>query len=143
GWTFEIKWDGYRAVAVKKGGRTRLFSRSARDITTDYMEIAEAVDRISISNLVLDGEIVAVDQRGRASFQLLQNYRSRHAGNSTQLRYYVFDLLNLENRDLKSLPLAQRKSILEQLSVLPPIHFSASFEGDPEALLAEATKNQI
>jgi bifunctional non-homologous end joining protein LigD len=146
GWMFEIKWDGYRAVAVKKNGEVRLFSRRPREITSDFSEIAQAVKQIPVSSLVLDGEVVAVDKQGHASFQLLQNFRQRRGGpNASELRYYVFDILNLENRDLKSLPLERRKKILESLlkDVPAPIHFSASFEGDPEALLAQAQRNRI
>jgi bifunctional non-homologous end joining protein LigD len=146
GWIFEIKWDGYRAVAVKKNGKVRLFSRRARDITSDFAEIAEAVEEIPVSSLVLDGEVVAVNKEGHASFQLLQNFKQRLSGpKASDLRYYVFDILNLENRDLKPLPLARRKKILETLlkNIPAPIHFSASFEGDPEALLAQAQKNRI
>ena len=101
---------------------------------------------IPVSNLVLDGEIVAVDARGHASFQLLQNYKQHRTGDgSTSLRYYVFDILNVENRDLKQLPLERRKQILEALlkDVADPIHFSASFRGNPDALLKEAEKNRI
>src|SRR6267143_510507 len=75
GWLYEIKWDGYRAVAVKRGNSVQLFSRRARDVTSDFSEIAEAVQAIPVSNLVLDGEIVALDESGHASFQLLQNYK--------------------------------------------------------------------
>src|SRR5438477_2525432 len=146
GWLYEIKWDGYRAVAVKRGGSVQLFSRRARQVTGDFSEIAEAVGDIPISTAVFDGEIVAVDKRGHASFQLLQNYKQHPVGGASRsLRYYVFDVLNVENRDLKQLPLERRKHILETLlkDVPDPIHFSASFDGDPDAFLKEAEKNRI
>src|SRR6266850_4869365 len=109
-WAFEIKWDGYRAIAVKRNGRVRLFSRRARDITTEFPAVAEAVEELPVSSLVLDGEIVATNEKGNASFQLLQKHKQRPAGGkSGSLSYYVFDILNLENRDLKQLPLERRK----------------------------------
>src|SRR5205814_6595408 len=137
---------GYRAVAVKRGGSVQLFSRRAREVTSDFSEIAEAVAALPISSAVFDGEIVAVDARGYASFQLLQNYKqSPVSGASPSLQYYVFDVLNVENHDLRQLPLERRKAILEMLlkDSADPIHFSASFDGDPKALLKEAEKNRI
>jgi len=115
-------------------------------VTSDFSEIAEAVQAIPVSNLVLDGEIVALDESGHASFQLLQNYKQHLAdGASSALRYYVFDILNVENRDLKQLPLrtAQGNSRDVAQRGLDPIHFSASFDGDPDVLLKEAEKNRI
>jgi bifunctional non-homologous end joining protein LigD len=146
GWVFEVKWDGYRTLSVKKNKRVRLFSRRARDITPQFPEIAEAVEGLPFSNMVLDGEVVAVNPKGHASFQLLQNYQQRAAGRrSSALRYQVFDILNLENRDLKQLPLERRKAILQALlsNTPDPIRYSATLEGDPEDLLAQAQKNQM
>lgn len=140
-WVFEIKWDGYRAVAVKQEGEVHLFSRRSRKVTGDFAEIAEAVSKIPAEQFVLDGEIVALDEKGRASFQLLQQYR----GGRTHLYYYVFDLLNFQNRNVRGLPLLERKALLKNLleGLADPIRFSSEFRGDSKALLAEATKNQI
>ena len=146
GWGFEIKWDGYRALAVKTNGRARLFSRRERDISGEFPEVTKAIEELPIPTLVLDGEIVATDDAGNASFQLLQNYKQRIGkGRSRSLGYYVFDLLNLENRDLKQLPLERRKNILEALlkATPEPIHYSAALAGDPEELLAQAKHNRI
>src|ERR1051325_4999461 len=139
GWVYEIKWDGYRALTVRKGDSIRLYSRRARDITKDFPEIAEAVTRMPVSSIVLDGELVAVDKQGHASFQLLQNFKDG-SGNGHRLLYYVFDILNLENHDLKKVPFTERKRILEAVlkNVSHPIRYSSAFEGDPEAKLSEA-----
>jgi bifunctional non-homologous end joining protein LigD len=144
GWSFEIKWDGYRAIAVKSNGRVRLFSRRHRDITHDFDTVARPVESLPPKNLVLDGEIVALDENGRPSFQLLQNSRQASAQRG-QLVYYVFDLLNYENRDLKKLPLEQRRALLETLlsDAEDPIRLSGTLEGDPEELVEQARKNSI
>ncbi len=146
GWMYEIKWDGYRALGIKKDGEVTLCSRSLRDVTADFPEIAEAVRNLPSNNLMLDGEIVALDATGHASFQRLQNYRTRpKAGEHPDLYYYVFDLLNLEKHDLKRVPLQERKDWLQQLlqGVADPIRFSAGLQGDPKILLAEAGKNKL
>lgn len=145
GWTFEIKWDGYRLIAVKSGGKVRLFSRRHRDITHDFQTVATALEELSAKNAVLDGEVVALDEKGRPSFQLLQNFRQDHAARGLQLVYYAFDLLNLENRDLKKLPLEQRREFLEKIiaEADDPIRISRTLEGDPEELVEQARANSI
>jgi bifunctional non-homologous end joining protein LigD len=145
GWAFEIKWDGYRALAVKSGGTGRLFSRRQREITHDFETVAHALTDLPARNCVLDGEVVALDKEGRPSFQLLQNFRQHHAARGVRLIYYVFDLLNYENRDLKNLPLEQRRQLLEGLiaDADDPIRLSRTLEGDPEELVEQARANNI
>jgi bifunctional non-homologous end joining protein LigD len=145
GWTFEIKWDGYRVIAVKSGGKVRLFSRRHRDITHDFETVATAVEKLPAKSVVIDGEVVALDEKGRPSFQLLQNFRQDHAARGLQLVYYVFDLLNLENRDLRQLPLEQRRELLQAMvgEADDPVRLSRSLEGDPEALVEQARANSI
>jgi bifunctional non-homologous end joining protein LigD len=140
GWTFEIKWDGYRLVAVKSGDEVRLFSRRHRDITRDFETVATAVEKLPAKSAVIDGEVVALDAKGRPSFQLLQNFRQNHATRGLQLVYYVFDLLNLENRDLKKLPLEQRRDLLEAMvgEAGDPVRLSRSLDGDPAHLVEQA-----
>src|SRR5437762_5402531 len=94
GWTYEVKWDGYRTIAVKDGGRVRLFSRNLKDVSAQYPAIAAGVTRVRASRVVLDGELVALDEHGRPSFQALH-----HQGHSA-LAYYVFDVLQSHARDL-------------------------------------------
>ncbi|MBV9463835.1 MAG: non-homologous end-joining DNA ligase, partial [Verrucomicrobiae bacterium] len=137
-WIYEIKFDGYRAIAVKNGSKTQLFSRNENDLSAHYPELAQAVARLPCKQAVLDGEIVALDPQGRFSFQLLQQWLSPGNHRRPPVRYYFFDLLELEGRDLTGLPLTARKEILATLlaKVPEPLRFSASLEGDPDSLLA-------
>ena len=107
-WLFEIKWDGYRAVAETGGKKLRSYSRNGLSFLDVYPHVADDLRKIKRS-MVLDGEIVALNQNGRPDFQLLQ-----HAAQEphTQLVYYVFDLLELGGRDMTHLPLAERKERL-------------------------------
>lgn len=145
-WLYEIKWDGYRAVAVKNGHSVELYSRRANMVTGDFPEIAEAVARVPCKSFVLDGEIVALNEQGHASFQLLQNFR-KHSANEQHhvIYYYVFDVLNSEGRDLTPVPLTTRKELLARLlkGVPDPIRFSTSLNGDPHQLLQVATEKGI
>ena len=142
-WVYEIKFDGIRAIAVKDKDRVRLYSRLHNDLSGRFPEVARTVRDLRCERGVLDGEIVALDSEGRSSFQLLQ---SAHApGQWPPIHYYVFDLLNLEGADLKSLPLSRRKELLER--IIPAkrdiIRFSASLVGDAKKLLAEACRRKL
>ncbi len=133
-WLYELKFDGYRAIAVKNGENVELLSRAKNSFTQRFPEIAQAVGRLGYSRLVLDGEIVALDAEGRPSFQLLQN-----SDTAAHVRYYLFDLLNLNGRDLRGLPLSERKEMLKQAlkGAGDPLRFSANIEGGVEDLLKE------
>src|SRR5947199_316580 len=85
-WTYEVKWDGYRALALKDGGTTRLVSRNQEDLTRDFPTVVAAIKTISEKHVVLDGEIVALDGDGRPSFQALQHRRT----SGLAVVYYVF-----------------------------------------------------
>lgn len=113
GWSFEVKWDGFRSIAEVKGGRVRLLSRNGKPQNARFPTVAEALSGLPI-DAVLDGEIVSVDEKGRPDFQALQN--SMRAGEG-RILYYVFDVLQVDGRDLRPLPLKRRRSILEK--VLP------------------------
>ena len=137
-WIYELKFDGVRAVAVKRNRNVALISRTAKDLTTKYPEVAEALRTLPVKEATLDGEVVAVDPQGRSSFQLLQSYHM--AGpKKPPLLYYVFDLLNLEGKDLMGLPLLQRKTMAESLvaNVSPAIRFSPSIKADSARLMRE------
>src|SRR5437764_73673 len=114
GWDFEVKLDGIRAIALKNEKAVRLFSRRPHDLTAAYPAIVEAIQALPVKKLVADGEIVALDDKGRSSFQLLQNLK-RAGSKAPPILYYVFDLLNLEGRDLLQLPLSTRKEMLRSL----------------------------
>jgi bifunctional non-homologous end joining protein LigD len=121
-WLFEIKYDGYRIIAGAEQGAPLLLTRNGNDLTASFPEIAEAVAALPCGRVVLDGEVVAHDEAGRPSFQLLQN-RARVRSGSTARRaaarapvvYYAFDLLGLEEHDLRPLPLHARKELLRRL----------------------------
>jgi bifunctional non-homologous end joining protein LigD len=143
GWVYEIKFDGIRAIAVKDKQNVRLYSRLHNDLTGRFPEVTRAVQTLPCETAVIDGEVVALDNEGRSSFQLLQ---SAHApGQRPPIHYYVFDLLNLNGDDLKSLPLTQRKELLQRVvqSKQHIVRFSASLAGDPQQLLAEACRRKL
>ena len=121
-WLFEIKWDGYRAVSFIKNGKVRLVSRNQNDLTGEFPELRELSASIKGENAVLDGEIVALDDQGRASFSLMQQRTGiRKGGRRTSARrelrvvYYIFDLLYLDGYDLHRVALEERKRILSQI----------------------------
>src|SRR5262249_33161009 len=113
-WLYELKFDGFRALAIKDGRTISLLSRHAKPLTQRYAPVTEALKHLPAKQAVLDGEIVAVDAQGRSSFQLLQAYLSPGL-HKPPLVYYVFDLLNLEGRSLAGLPLNERKGLLESI----------------------------
>ena len=108
--TQEVKLDGYRAIAIKADGRVQLRSRNNKDFNRKYPTIAVALAALP-DETVIDGEIVALDDSGRPSFNSLQNYGSA----SAPILYYVFDVLLLSGRDLMSEPLAHRRDLLRNL----------------------------
>ena len=121
-WLFEIKWDGYRAVSFIQDGKVRLVSRNQNDLTGEFPELHELSKLIQAKNAVLDGEIVALDEQGRASFSLMQQRTGiRKGGRRTgarrelQVVYYIFDLLYLEGYDLRRVALEPRKQVLSQI----------------------------
>jgi bifunctional non-homologous end joining protein LigD len=104
-WAYEVKWDGYRTLALKEGRRVRLLSRNLSDATGLYPQVARAVEGLHADKALLDGEIVALDEHGRPAFQAL-HHQSAHA-----IVYYAFDILHLDGRDLLKTPLHERRSL--------------------------------
>ncbi|HZV33874.1 MAG TPA: non-homologous end-joining DNA ligase [Verrucomicrobiae bacterium] len=135
-WVFEIKFDGVRALGIKTGAKISLISRNEKDLTQKYSPVAEALRSLPCRDALIDGEVVAVDEQGRSRFQLLQNYEMP-GREKPPLLYYAFDLLNLDGRDLKGLPLTRRKEILKSLVASVPeiIFFSAGIEADSQRVL--------
>ncbi len=120
-WLFEVKWDGYRAVAEIRDGSVSLYSRNGISFEKKFFPVVESLRKFGF-DAVLDGEIVVVDDQGRPDFELLQNYRESGSGH---LLYYVFDLLYFKGHDLTGLPLLRRKELLKNvLPSLPKIRFS-------------------
>jgi len=126
-WLFEVKWDGYRAIAEVMEGEVALYSRNRLQLARKFAPITEALRALRLQ-AVLDGEIVAVDDQGRPSFQFLQNFGKSGKGH---LLYCVFDLLYFQGRDLTGLPLFQRKDILKRIvPSTPRIRLSDHVEGE-------------
>lgn len=125
GWMYEVKWDGYRAIALIKKGSVELSSRNAKSFNDKFYPIHHELQKWNL-NAVIDGEIVSINQKGTADFSSLQGWRSEADGN---LVYYVFDILWYDGKNLSSLPLIERRKILK--SVLPKseiIRISENFE---------------
>ena len=148
GWLFEPKLDGYRVLAVRRGGETRLLTRNTNDCTEAFPEIARAVAALPFDRVLLDGEVVALDDSGRPSFQRLQGRARlrrpidiRHASVETPVTYYAFDLLGFGDFDPRPLALTARKAVLQQL--LPPVgalRYLEHVDEDGEALYREAER---
>jgi bifunctional non-homologous end joining protein LigD len=141
-WLFEVKLDGVRAFVIKDGERVQLFSRRPRELNAEYPHLIEALRRLPVKQLVADGEIVALDEKGRSSFQVLQN-RSRVAARPPTILFYLFDLLNLNGHDLKAVPLVQRKKVLAGFlkGTGGPLRFSPSLEGGAARVWKEVLRH--
>lgn len=111
-WVYEVKWDGYRALAFMNKGKVELRSRNDKSFNEKFYPVVSALKNWNI-NAIVDGEVVAANPEGAASFGDLQNWRSEADG---ALLYYVFDILWLDGRDLTGLPLMERKAILESVA---------------------------
>ena len=107
-WVYEIKLDGYRAVAVKSAHKLALFSRRRKSFNRQFPYIADALGDLPDST-VIDGEIVALDESGHPNFNMLQSFRAT----ASHIHHFVFDLLVYQNRDLTRLPLIERRGIMQ------------------------------
>jgi bifunctional non-homologous end joining protein LigD len=132
-WCYEIKFDGYRALAIKTAGKVHLRSRNNNDFNARYPEIVNALSPMP-NDTVIDGEVVALDTDGKPSFNLLQNYGSAGA----PLHFFIFDLLVLKGKNVMAEPLTKRRELLEQY-VLPkmdkPIRYSPLLEASLKDLI--------
>jgi len=140
GWLYEIKFDGFRALALRERDEARLLSRNNKDLGSKFPAVLEAVSALKVSDCIVDGEIVALDEQGRSSFQLLQQFEIGRE--KPPLYYYVFDILRLNGEDLRDRSLVDRKSTLE--SILPErdciIRYSAALGDEANSLLGQARK---
>ena len=119
-WVFELKWDGVRAFARIENGELRLISRNGRDVTSHYPELAELPNALRATTALLDGEIVALDPKGRSDFGLLQSRMHAAAPSPAQIEatpvhYYLFDILYADGYDLRPAALVDRKAYLERI----------------------------
>jgi bifunctional non-homologous end joining protein LigD len=137
GWQFEPKWDGYRALGYVRGGEAKLFSRRGNDLTQRFEVVAkELVKALRTPDAVVDGEVVALDKAGKASFSAMQQ-------GSVHLAYEVFDLLEVDGEPVVGLPLTERRSRLEKLFALNPVVQLSGVFDDGEALLEAATEQGL
>ena len=139
-WIYEIKHDGFRAIALKQGSQVRLLSRNEKDFGERFPEVTNAIREVNAKEAILDGEIVALDPKGRSSFQLLQS--SDTGPERPPIFFYAFDLLQLNGRNLQKKPLTTRKALLEKLlqEVSGVLRYSASIEGNATHLLKQASQ---
>jgi bifunctional non-homologous end joining protein LigD len=140
GWIYEIKFDGYRALALRGGSEARILSRNQEDLGRKFPEVKDSIAALDLQDARIDGEIVALDEKGRSSFQLLQRFDMGQE--RPPIVFYAFDLLRLNGKDLQNLPIEERKTKLEELLKKPPgvIRYSASFTKDIPELLDRAGK---
>lgn len=148
GWLFELKYDGFRLIAVRQDDAVRLIYRRGRDATRTFPDVERALARLPYPDFVLDGEVVVLDEAGRPSFQRLQKRVQltsardlERAAVQRPATYYAFDLLAFGGRDLRGLPLSARKGLLRKL--LPergPLRFSDHIETEGEAFFREVQK---
>ncbi len=148
-WSFEVKWDGVRAIAYAQPGRLRLESRNLNDVTDAYPEVRGLLLELGMRDAVLDGEIVAFDEAGKPSFERLQRRMHvtspssvRRLAASTPVVYAIFDLLYLDGHVLMQLPYTERRARLEALELSGPAwRVPAAHLGEGTRLL-EATEAQ-
>lgn len=150
-WGFELKWDGVRAIAYVQGGRIRLQSRNLRDITGQFPELRALGESLGSTEAVLDGEIVAFDERGLPSFERLQDRLHlarerdvRKRMQHTPAAYMIFDLLYLDGHSTMALPYRERRSRLERLGLDGPSWKTPAYhEGGGSALKAAAEERGL
>jgi bifunctional non-homologous end joining protein LigD len=132
-WQYEIKLDGYRALAIRTGDRVRLLSRRNNPLNSRFPTIATALEKLD-AGTILDGELVALDENGLPSFNTLQNHQTA----KTPILYYVFDVLASMGKSLLSVALEHRRDVLTAIAAsLPdPIRLSGSLQADPADLIA-------
>jgi bifunctional non-homologous end joining protein LigD len=142
-WIYELKFDGIRLIAVRTGKKVSLLSRNKNELAGRFPEIVEAVKSLPARECVIDGEVVALDEEGRSSFQLLQARDME--GRKSPVYFYAFDLLQLDGKSLIGLPLEARKNVLEKLcaDAGDPIRYSGVIGGDAKALLDEVKQRGL
>jgi bifunctional non-homologous end joining protein LigD len=150
-WLFEIKWDGYRAVAFIENGKTRLVSRNQNELTARYPELKDLAHSLKAKTAILDGEVVALDEQGRPSFSLMQQRTGFRPGGrrgptdaGVPVLYYAFDLLYLDGYDLRKLPLEERKKKLASILIARDmLRYSDHYERRGKALIELARKKGL
>jgi len=136
-WLHEIKHDGFRIIARKNGAQVRLYSRPGNDLTRRFPLIVETLVRLRSRSCIIDGEAVACDDNGVASFDLVRHHRA-----NGRIFLYAFDLIELNGDDLRRDPLEVRKATLASIvaKASPGIRFNEYIEGDGPTVFAHACK---
>jgi bifunctional non-homologous end joining protein LigD len=136
-WIYEIRFDGYRALVLRGRSGTRVLSLNKKDLGKKFPEVKDSVGALDVDDAV-HREIVALDEKGRSSFQTLQGFDKRQE--RSPIVFYAFDLLQLNGKDLRNLPIKERMAKLEELLKKPPgvIGYSVSFTKDIEELLGKS-----
>jgi bifunctional non-homologous end joining protein LigD len=139
-WVYEIKFDGFRGLAIKNGSAVQLLSRNNKDLGSKFPGVLRALQKLPCDKLMLDGEVVALDPQGRSSFQLLQTAGERPS--NAGLAFYAFDILNANGKDTTALPLRKRKALLKTLlgAKSECIRFSDVLHGDLRELSSAMQK---
>jgi bifunctional non-homologous end joining protein LigD len=143
-WIYELKFDGIRLIAMKDHEKVSLVSRNQNDLSARFSEVVDVLKSLPADECVIDGEVVALDEEGRSSFQLLQAREME--GRATTVYFYAFDLLQLDGKSLVSLPLEARKDLLENLCAGagdPRIRYSGAIGGDANQLLKEVQRRGL
>ena len=138
-WVYEIKFDGYRILARIEQGKVQLFTRDGKDWTAKLPKQVQALQQMELDNAWIDGEIVVLDQHGIPSFQMLQNAFDEKS--TAEIVFFIFDLLYLNDYDLRAAPLSARRGLLEQLlagQTQGPIRYSAPLHEPADKLLKTA-----
>jgi bifunctional non-homologous end joining protein LigD len=137
---WEVKLDGYRALAVKSGTGVTLFSRRRKSLNRQFPYIVEALADLP-AGTVVDGEVIAIDESGRPDFNLLQNLRAE----ASRIQYYIFDLLRWEDRDLTHVPMVERRALLKSLVVIRDkrVRIVDYFEAAPKDLLSAVREQRL
>jgi bifunctional non-homologous end joining protein LigD len=106
-WIYEIKFDGYRSLALRDGSETRVLSRNQKDLGSKFPEVEDAIATLDVQDAIIDGEIVALAEKGRSSFQALQGLDMGEK--RPPIVYYAFDLLRFNGKNLQNSPIEERK----------------------------------
>ncbi len=140
GWVYEIKFDGYRAIAVKSGRVVNLFSRQHKSFNHQYPHLVEALGELP-EGTVVDGEVVALDDSGRPNFNMLAQFRS----GASRIHYFIFDLLVCNDRDLTKLSLSERRETMKSVLRLrsPRVRIAEQFEVTASDMLAAVRQQQL
>jgi bifunctional non-homologous end joining protein LigD len=150
-WLFEIKWDGYRAIAFINDGKVQFVSRNQNDLTPRYPELKDMAQYVNAKTAILDGEVVALDKEGKASFSLMQQRTGFRTGGrravanvEVPVLYYAFDLLYLDGYDWRRVPLEERKRKLKDLVLAgDSVRYSDHYENRGKALFDMAQKTGL